>query len=60
VYDKKLKRGKDGLFTRYLGQNEKGVPEKFRLGYDPDNAAERLRCIAALWAEVVQKSESRP
>lgn len=52
MYDKKLKRGKDGLFTRYLGQNQRGVPEKFRLGYDPEAAAERLRLIAALWDEI--------
>ena len=35
MYDKKLKRSKDGLFIRYIGRNQKGTPEKFRLGYDP-------------------------
>ncbi len=38
MYDKKLKRGKDGLFTRYAGQNTRGTPEKFRLGYEPEVA----------------------
>jgi integrase len=52
MYEKKLKRGKDGLFTRYIGQNQRGVPEKFRLGYDPGAAEERLRLIAALWTVV--------
>lgn len=52
VYDKRLKRGKDGLYTRYVGQNQYLVPEKFRLGYDPEAAVERLRLIAALWTEI--------
>ena len=49
MYDKKLKRSKDGLFIRYIGRNDKGTPEKFRLGYDPLVAEERVRLIAALW-----------
>ena len=52
MYEKKLKRGKDGLFTRYVGQNARGVPEKFRLGYDQDAAEEKVRLIAALWTEI--------
>ena len=55
MYDKKLKRGKDGLFNRYVGQNQRGVPEKFRLGYDPEAAAERVRLIAALWTETTSQ-----
>jgi hypothetical protein len=52
VYDKKLKRGKDGLFTRYVGQNARGTPEKFRLGYEQAAAEEKVRLIAALWSEI--------
>jgi hypothetical protein len=52
LYDKKLKRGKDGLFTRYVGQNARGTPEKFRLGYEQDAAEEKVRLIAALWSEI--------
>lgn len=52
MYDKKLKRGKDGLYTRYVGQNQRGVPEKFRLGYDQQAAEERLKLISALWTEI--------
>jgi hypothetical protein len=52
VYDKKLKRGKDGSFTRYIGQNARGVPEKLRLGYDQEAAEEKVRLIAALWTEI--------
>ena len=55
MYDRKLKRGKDGLFTRYVGQNERDVPEKFRLRYDPEAAAERVRLIAALWTETTSQ-----
>ncbi len=52
MYDKKLKRGKDGLFTRYIGQNSRGVAEKFRLGYDQEAAEQKVRLIAALWTEI--------
>ncbi|SIN88664.1 hypothetical protein SAMN05444166_1446 [Singulisphaera sp. GP187] len=52
MYDKKLKRGKDGLFTRYVGQNGRGVPEKFRLGYEQDAAEEKVRLITAIWQEI--------
>jgi len=52
VYEKKLKRGKDGSITRYVGKNAKGVPEKFRLGYDLDAAEQRLKLIVALWREI--------
>ena len=52
MYEKKLKRSKDGLFIRYIGRNQKGTPEKFRLGYDPLLAEERVRLIAALWHEI--------
>lgn len=52
MYDKELRRGKDGKITRYVGQNSRGVPEKFRLGYDMDVAQKRLNLIAALWHEV--------
>lgn len=52
MYEKELKRGKDGKILRYIGQNDRGVPEKFRLGYDMDVAEERLKLIAALWKEV--------
>jgi hypothetical protein len=56
VYEKKLKRGKDGLFTRYVGQNGRGVPEKFRLGYDQVIAEEKVRLIAALWTEIAGRT----
>ena len=56
MYDKKLKRGKDGLFVRYIGQNDKGTPEKFRLGYDPLVAEERVRLIAAMWREIEERN----
>jgi hypothetical protein len=56
VYDKKLKRGKDGLFVRYLGQNRKGAAEKFRLGYDPLVAEQRVRLIAGLWGEIEERT----
>ncbi len=56
MYDKKLKRGKDGLFVRYIGHNDKGTPEKFRLGYDPSIAEERVRLIAALWGEIKERT----
>jgi hypothetical protein len=52
MYEKKLKRGKDGLFIRYIGRNQKGTPEKFRLGYDPLQAEEKVRLIGALWREI--------
>lgn len=52
MYNKKLKRGKDGQVVRYIGTNEKGTPEKFRLGYDLPVAEERLKLIAALWHEL--------
>jgi len=60
MYDKKLKRSKDGLFIRYIGQNDKGTPEKFRLGYDPLVAEERVRLIAALWQEIEEQTSARP
>jgi hypothetical protein len=61
VYDKKLKRGKDGLFTRYVGQNGRGVPEKFRLGYELDAAEEKVRLISAIWQEIESRlSGQRP
>ena len=56
MYDKKLKRGKDGLFTRYVGQNARGTPEKFRLGYEQEVAEERIRLIAALWTEIERRT----
>ncbi len=56
MYDKKLKRGKDGLFTRHLGQNRRGVAEKFRLGYNLEAAEQKVRLIAALWTEVEKRS----
>jgi len=58
VYDKKLKRGKDGLFTRYVGQNARGTPEKFRLGYEQEAAEEKIRLIAALWSEIEGRTPS--
>ncbi|MGZ3431181.1 MAG: hypothetical protein ACXWN0_05425, partial [Isosphaeraceae bacterium] len=60
MYDKKLKRSKDGLFIRYIGQNDNGTPEKFRLGYDPLVAEERVRLIAALWQEIEERTSARP
>src|SRR3974377_1521410 len=52
MYEKKLKRSKDGFFIRYIGRNVKGTPEKFRLGYDPLQAEEKVRLIGALWREI--------
>jgi hypothetical protein len=52
MYEKKLKRSKDGLFIRYIGRNQKGTPEEFRLGYDPLQAEEKVRLIGALWREI--------
>jgi integrase len=62
VYDKKLKRGKDGLFTRYVGQSRKGLPEKFRLGYDLEAAEQKILLIAALWKGIEEftPKEFRP
>ena len=51
---------KDGLFIRYIGRNDKGTPEKFRLGYDPLVAEERVRLIAALWQEIEERTSARP
>ena len=56
TYNKKLKRGKDGVVVRYIGRNQKGVPEKFRLGYDLTEAERRSQQIAALWAELEGQS----
>jgi len=56
MYDKKVKRGTDGLFIRYLGCNDKGAPEKFRLGYEPEAAEERVRLIAGLWREIEDRT----
>jgi Phage integrase family len=56
MYDKQVKRGKDGLFVRYIGRNPKGTPEKFRLGYDPLVAEERVRLIAAIWREIEERA----
>jgi integrase len=55
TYSKKLKRGKGGVIVRYIGQNQKGVPEKFRLGYDLAEAERRVELITALWAEMESK-----
>ena len=51
-YDKELKRSKDGSIIRYVGYNAKGVPEKFRLGYDMDRAKSSEALIRAIWAEI--------
>jgi hypothetical protein len=55
TYEKRLKRGKDGLIVRYVGKNQKGVKEKFRLGYDLAEAGRRVGLIQALWAEMENK-----
>lgn len=58
MYDKKLKRGKDGSFTRYIGQNARGVPEKLRLGYDQEAPEQEVRLMAALWTEIEGRTSS--
>lgn len=60
LYDKRLKRSKDGSIVRYIGKNEKGVPEKFRLGYDLAEATRRERLIKALWEEIDYGSSHIP
>src|SRR5215469_15431481 len=49
TYEKQLRRSKDGTIVRYVGYNSKGVPEKFRLGYDMDGAKVKERLIRAMW-----------
>jgi len=60
TYDKKVKRSKDGAIVRYIGQNQKAIPEKFRLGYDPREAARRIELIQALWAELENRIHGYP
>ena len=54
MYEKKLKRSKDGMYRRYVGQNSRGVPEKFCLGYDLGEAEKRLNLIAAIWEQIAE------
>ena len=49
TYDKKLKRGKNGV-VRYIGRNHKGHAEKFLLGFDLKEAERREALIRELWA----------
>lgn len=49
VYDTELKQDKDGTWYRWLGENEKGTSQKFRLGRDKAEAKRRLRLIVALY-----------
>ncbi|MBD3671947.1 MAG: hypothetical protein HUJ26_00350 [Planctomycetaceae bacterium] len=49
TYNKTVKRGNGKPITHYVGKNRKGVPEKFRLGYDPAAAQRRLDQIQAIW-----------
>ena len=52
TYEKRAKRGKNGAIVRYIGQNIKGIPEKFRLGYDLAEAERRIKLIEALWSHM--------
>lgn len=49
TYNKTVKRGNGKPITHYVGKNRKGIPEKFRLGYDPAAAQRSLDQIQALW-----------
>ena len=49
TYQKKLRRSKDGCYVRYIGKNAKGQSEKFRLGFDAQEAEKREVLILDLW-----------
>jgi len=56
VYNKQIKRSKDGRIVRYVGKNAKGAAEKFHLGFDMPEAEKRLKLITALWEANSQRS----
>jgi len=48
TYDKDLKLGSDGTWSRWIGVDEKGTKQNFRLGKDKVEATRRLKLIVAL------------
>ncbi len=49
IYDTQLKQSSDAVWYRWLGKNEKGTKQKFRLGKSKQEAKRRLRLIIALF-----------
>jgi len=49
IYETELKEDKDGSWFRWLGEDEKGTKQKFRLGKDKQEAKRRLRLIVSLF-----------
>ncbi|MEQ9409172.1 MAG: helix-turn-helix domain-containing protein [Fuerstiella sp.] len=57
IYDTELKQAKDGTFYRWIGEDEKGTKQNFRLGRDKAEAKRRLRLILALFETQAQAAE---
>ncbi|WP_417387503.1 tyrosine-type recombinase/integrase [Gimesia sp.] len=57
IYDTELKQAKDGTFYRWVGEDEKGTKQNFRLGRDKAEAKRRLRLILALFETQAQAAE---
>ena len=49
AYDKDIQQGKDGVWYRWLGENEQGTKQNFRLGRDKPEAKRRIGLIIALF-----------
>lgn len=49
IYDTELKKYGDGTWYRWLGEDEKGTKQNFRLGKDKAEAKRRWRLITALY-----------
>ena len=56
-YETELKQDSDGTWIRWLGENQKGTKQKFRLGKDKAEAKRRLRLILALYDSQVEVAE---
>jgi integrase len=54
IYDTKLKKDKDGAWYRWLGMNEKGTKQKFRLGKEKAEAKRRMHLILALYESQIE------
>ena len=49
IYETDLKQDKDGTWLRWIGEDEDGTKQKFRLGKDKVEARRRLRLIIMLF-----------
>ena len=57
LYETELKQAKDGTFYRWVGEDEKGTKQNFRLGRDKPEAKRRLRLILALYETQAHAAE---